>query len=729
MAPRKIDTSVAQYGEEDFPGSIRRATHADGKGPPWVGNTPGGREKRFHSPNSAWRWLRSVKKKEGRGQRNLEKRLDWVYRTYPPAVFFATAHWYISLLKATDLDQLAFSAVGKEYGWPPFGGPAGRGWARFMTPSKAKALMESIQKEVRKGTLPSHSPVDRAIPWFAQFANQYFKQVRRTHEAFHGTPEGLGEFERVLAGWALRTTPRNDQVSQAFVHWITQTRPNLQGVVPEEAYRRAMHWEQNQLVQKEYQQARAKLLDKSFGGVLLRLPNGEQLREIGTRGFFEPRSRSNPPPERYNIQFAPELLNPAELKVVGRFLGHCYKGGDLHTQYAARLATGNAGLVTLFSREGLPLATAFVKGVWEDNWIGHGVEATKARPTWAFSFGEINGPENKPVSRPEVLNPFLALSTKLWGVKRRPRSLGRYLAAHLQYSGDLVTALFNGKADQVDRQVEEFLFAPNGKKPASIQVVFQRASALLDDMADVDWRRSEPFHLEPEDIPALRLVREIRAEDRVWATILNLPRKRGRIGLALIPTFSPNVSQERTGLTDYMTLADALLATGPEAFLAKSESFSAGRRREAARRAKTVTQRVHGSAPAWAKVQRIEAKALALAKKRTQAELWGPGEPWWEKRGRPVRLGELAVDLTWTPPLTMQKSKELADKAREFFYANDAKERGGMRAALRHYLNRLDGLYSEIAIPMLDRLTSQSMARLDKIHRQMAVEVARKASR
>ena len=92
--PTYIDHSQGQFGEEDFPGSIRRATKRDGAGLPWIASTPGGSQKRFRSPSSAWRWLRSLRKKR-RGQPNTTKRLDWVYRTFPAPVYVETAAWVV----------------------------------------------------------------------------------------------------------------------------------------------------------------------------------------------------------------------------------------------------------------------------------------------------------------------------------------------------------------------------------------------------------------------------------------------------------------------------------------------------------------------------------------------------------------------------------------------------------------------------------------------------------
>lgn len=57
------------FGEEDFPGTVRLALPQEGPGPKWVAYVPGGRPKRFHNYNRAWRWLVSLKKKRGQGQR------------------------------------------------------------------------------------------------------------------------------------------------------------------------------------------------------------------------------------------------------------------------------------------------------------------------------------------------------------------------------------------------------------------------------------------------------------------------------------------------------------------------------------------------------------------------------------------------------------------------------------------------------------------------------------
>ena len=136
------------------------------------------------------------------------------------------------------------------------------------------------------GSLPQHSPLDRAIPWFAGWANRYYKMVLQdlADSDRSVTQDGRTHYfrraEKKFAEWGDRALPAYESVGRAFGHWITQTRPNLQGVLPGEAYRRAVDWEHSQLDQKEYREARAKLQDKSFGRVLLRFPNGEQLREI-----------------------------------------------------------------------------------------------------------------------------------------------------------------------------------------------------------------------------------------------------------------------------------------------------------------------------------------------------------------------------------------------------------------------------------------------------------------
>ena len=408
----RIDRSFSQLGEEDFSGSIRRAAAADGKGLPWIAATPGGREKRFRSPSSAWRWLRSLRQRKSRGQLNTQKRLDWVYRNFPAPVFVETVFWYVSsgeggpgLTGLTD----EFNAS------TDFEKPYGRG-SLVSTPEQAEELKLTLGVALRAGDT---SPLDRYIPWFASSMNQYYKQYRRAAKKPMSIEAG-GFIRRLSSRFHFMLERRR----RAFVDWL-RTRPNLQGVAPFEAYATAVDWEESQFEEGEYRKAKALLAKGGVGRAVMRL-NGWTVREIGTCGMAPPWGDWVTAKKR--DQSGGPAVDLKELSVVGRILGHCYKRGAHQQTYGGKLAKGQLALLTVFDPSGMPRATVSVV-------IDRAARPRPMPPR--LSIGEVRGLRNETVSEWDtpLARVLVALTRKLWSTGKK--TFPRIMSEHFQDAGEL----------------------------------------------------------------------------------------------------------------------------------------------------------------------------------------------------------------------------------------------------------------------------------------------------
>ena len=374
-----------------------------------------------------------------RGHLNSEKRLAWVRRTYSPQVFSFTAQWFFTMgqdLLDIDPERLAWilASLRKNFRDIP-------GGSRFQDHQRAQ-LFRSIES-VLKG---KRTPLDRYLPWYAQWINKH----------------GDGTIGLLHEGVAEPGAPPT--IRRVFPQWL-QTRPNLQQIAPasrrdavNDAYNAALDWEQNQLVASKRKKAKEGM-QKSPPGVLALQVGDLQIRMLRAKD---------------------DSGKPSDLTAVGSYLGHCYQKGGLRKVFQEDIKTNRLRLFTVFSKEGLPLATASVKPVeglrgQSHAWMPRRIPASRFNDRWRplsnlrprlFPgshpplpvFTEVKGPQNRTVKGDSpAAHALTMLAKKLWASRAntRPALLGR----HPDAAGELLTTLLYGDPRKESSSVQAYLFA------------------------------------------------------------------------------------------------------------------------------------------------------------------------------------------------------------------------------------------------------------------------------
>jgi len=367
-----------------------------------------------------------------RGHLNSEKRLAWVRRTYSPQVFSLTAQWFFTMgqdLLDIEPERLEWilASLRKNFRDIP-------GGSRFQDHQRAQ-LFRSIESML-KG---KRTPLDRYLPWYAQWINK------------HG------------ARWPDTARP-SATVRRVFPQWLT-TRPNLQQIAPasrrnavREAYEAALDWETNQLVANKRKRAKEGMR-KSPPGVLALQVGDLQIRMLRAQD---------------------DSGEPSDLTAVGSYLGHCYQKGSLRAVYQEDIKTNRLRLFTVFSKEGLPLATASVQPVKELQGLGHAwmprrIPESRVNDRWrplsnlrpvllpyshptVPSFTEVKGPRNKAVKGDSpAAHALTILAKKLWASRANTRPA--LLARHAGAAGELLTTLLYEDPHKESSSVQAYLFA------------------------------------------------------------------------------------------------------------------------------------------------------------------------------------------------------------------------------------------------------------------------------